>query len=365
MWFGAVRALRERGHSVDVLKTVVDPSHPRILDLRALGCRVVDIDRFSARRFLGANTMLPRGLVFGDFRLGQLEVAWEFLSRGRPDLAIVSQGLNFDGINLAGACLRLRVPYVLVAQKATELLWPEDHARPYVERVYRGARRAAFVSEHNRRLTENQLGITIPGAVVLPNPVLVARRSPLPWPGVNDGEYRLACVGRLFAFEKAQDVLLEVLARDHWRDRPLHISFHGEGRNRRGLEDMARRLGLRRVSFAGQSPRIEDVWRDHHGLILPSRAEGMPLALLEAMACGRMAVVTDVGGNAELVEDGVSGFVAAGPVPAAIDDALERAWQRRAKWEAIGGAAAARIAELMPDRDGSALADLVADELTR
>jgi glycosyltransferase involved in cell wall biosynthesis len=290
---------------------------------------------------------------------------WEFLSRGRPDLAIVSQGLNFDGINLAGACLRLRVPYVLLAQKATELIWPEDHGRPYAVRVYRGAQRVAFVSEHNRRLTENQLGITIPGAVVLPNPVLVARRSPLPWPAVNDGEYRLACVGRLFAFEKAQDVLLEVLARDHWRDRPLHVSFHGEGRNRQGLEDMARRLGLRRVSFAGQSPRIEDVWRDHHGLILTSRAEGMPLALLEAMACGRMAVVTDVGGNTEIVEDGVSGFVAAGPVAAAIDDALERAWQRRTDWEAIGAAAAARIAELMPDRDGSALGDLAADELAR
>ena len=41
-----------------------------------------------------------------------------------------------------------------------------------------------------------------------------------------------------------------------------------------------------------------------------SAAEGKPLALTEAMVCGRPAVVTDVGGNAELIEDGITGFVA-------------------------------------------------------
>jgi glycosyltransferase involved in cell wall biosynthesis len=365
LWFEAACALRKQGHRVDVLKTGVDPGHPRIQQLLALGCRVRDLRDSGPRRVWGvANALLPLAQAFDGFRLAQIVVLRHFLRRRRPHLAIVSQGQNADGANLAGACRRLRVPYVLIVQKASELHWPEDRFRPYLQRVYVDARRVVFVSDHNRRLTEHQLGIAIPGARVLHNPVLVSRVGPLPWPREPEDVYRLACVARLFPAEKGQDLLLDVLAADRWRARPLHVTFFGQGVNREGLEGMSRLLGLSRASFAGQSRRIEEVWLGHHGLILPSRAEGTPLALLEAMACGRIAVVTAVGGNAEVVEDGVTGFVAAAPSVEAIDEALERAWQRRDEWEAIGRAAAARLAEVVPDESGTALTDLALAELS-
>lgn len=64
--------------------------------------------------------------------------------------------------------------------------------------------------------------------------------------------------------------------------------------------------------------------------------------------CGRIAVLTAVGGNAEVVDDNETGFVATGPSVHEFDLALERAWQRRDEWEQIGCLAANRIRDLIP-----------------
>jgi glycosyltransferase involved in cell wall biosynthesis len=111
---------------------------------------------------------------------------------------------------------------------------------------------------------------------------------------------------------------------------------------------MVARLGLDRVSFAGFTTRPEEIWGDHHGLILPSHCEGLPLTLVEAMLSARVAIVTPAGGNAEVLSDGETGFMAAAISEVHLDEALERAWARRAEWRAIGQAASARIRALVP-----------------
>jgi glycosyltransferase involved in cell wall biosynthesis len=360
LWWQAACALRARGHRVDVLKTKLSEEHPRIRELRARGCSVRDIGRTGFRLAAMATAVLPAQHEMVPERR-QMIVAAAALLRRRADLAIVSQGQNFDGHHLALVCTWLRIPYIIVSQKATEMHWPADWARPYASRVFATARHAIFVSEHNLRLTERQLGAALPRAVVLRNPVLAAGEGALPWPDQNGG-LRLACVARLYPAEKGQDLLLEALAEQRWRERPLHVDFYGDGLQREGLARMARHLGVERVTFMGHTDAIEDVWRTHHGLVLPSRAEGLPLALVEAMRCGRVPIVTDVGGNAEVVQDPTTGFVAAGATVAHFADALERAWEAREQWRSIGDAAAERIAALVPDGGESPLAEMAIAE---
>ena len=72
------------------------------------------------------------------------------------------------------------------------------------------------------------------------------------------------------------------------------------------------------------------------------------MTLVEAMLCGRPAIVTDVGGNREVVDDQVTGFLAAAAAESDIDDAFEKAWDRRDDWRAMGQLAAKRIRELVP-----------------
>ena len=81
-------------------------------------------------------------------------------------------------------------------------------------------------------------------------------------------------------------------------------------------------------------------------LLMPSRGEGTPLALLEASYCKRAAVVTDVGGNAEIVTDEHNGFVADAPTVRSFSNALESAWKQKDNWEQMGLNAKERIDEL-------------------
>jgi len=59
---------------------------------------------------------------------------------------------------------------------------------------------------------------------------------------------------------------------------------------------------------------------------------------MEAMWCGRAAMVTDVAGNAEWIEEGITGFVASAPTVGLIAEAMDRAWAARATWEPMGQA---------------------------
>src|SRR5437588_12659893 len=105
-------------------------------------------------------------------------------------------------------------------------------------------------SRHNLHLTECQIGETLMNAEIVSNPLLVSG-NPLPWPGNQDHSGKLACVARLDTGEKGQDILLNVLARERWRNRNLSVSFFGAGRNGEALRDLARHLDLKKADFPG------------------------------------------------------------------------------------------------------------------
>jgi len=347
LWSATAAVLASDGHRVTVFKSGVDDSEPRIQRLRALACPIRDLARFPLmpRRLFTLLRSSSSGAAHAHEILGLL--IGLTLSR-RPDLVVLSQGGNHDGYFLAEVCRRLRLPYAIVSHKASELYWPADWQQKTIAAVYSSARACFFVSEHSRRLTEEQLGFPLPRAAVVRNPFLVPWEPRTDWRD-DRHEWRLACIGRLHPKEKGQDLLLRVLARRHWRDRPLSVTFYGDGLQRASLERMARNLGLTNVTFAGfVHEDVPAIWSGHHGLILPSRCEGLPIVLVEAMLSGRVPIVTDVGGNTEVVNDGVTAYVAVAPTEDALDNAMERAWSERHRWREVGSAAAARIRTLIP-----------------
>ncbi len=359
LWSLTAASLARAGHSIAVLKVRLDRTHPRMRTLGALGCSLSDLrgPRWMPRKARSAISLFwPLGLRMYRYcvRAG--------VRAHRSELAVISQGLNYDGWLAARECHRVGVPFVLISQKADDLYWPNDSILDDLRVLYRAARAALFVSEHNLRLTEQQLGCRLPNARVVRNPFEVGWAERSDWPDEAEG-MRLACLARLDAREKGQDVLLRVLAQPKWRARPIRVRFFGAGHNALGLTDMARLLELDSVEFAGFSSRPAAIWDDHHGLVLPSRCEGLPLSLIEAMLSARLAIVTDVGGNAEVLTDGRTGFLAASPTEADLDAAMERAWSRRAEWRSIGRAASAHVRTLMPEDPAAALGDLLIDLL--
>lgn len=349
LWGRAAGILREKGVPIVVYKNLINRDHPAFRKLSAAG--VILEDWYSCFSVLARTYKRIRRQWDGLFdRRGRFlkdhteEAFLQMIRKYHPSLVIIAQGINFDGLHYAGQCLRAGVPYAIISQKAVEFFWPDTRERKYMIPVLLAAKKCYFVSTHNRKLTEEQFGIRLPDSKIVYNPVKL--RNELPFPSTDRG-YRLACVARIWLIDKGQDILIRTLASEKWKERNIWVSFVGEGDDLDALRDMARLLGVTRVQFCGQQGDMEKVWMEHHALILPSRSEGLPLSMVEAMFAGRPVIVTNAGGNGELVEDGVTGFIG-GIDDRSFGEAMERAWSRRSEWETIGRRAAGHVNRTVP-----------------
>jgi glycosyltransferase involved in cell wall biosynthesis len=275
----------------------------------------------------------------------QREHKW--LTKFNPDLAIISQGHNAGGLDWAKACRDAAIPYAIIVQCNSELWWFDENAVGEAVAGYNAARKVFCVSRKNLDLLRLQVGEALRNAEVVRNPFNVSPDRSLSWPD-QGRTWRLASVARMDPAAKGQDLLLEIFGLPEWRERPVELNFFGDGPGELALHRAAELLQLKNVRFHGHVHDIASIWERNHLLVLPSRCEGLPLALVEAMWCSRGAVVTDVGGNAELCLDNETGFVAAASSVACVADALERAWERRTDWLTIGQAARVRVESQMP-----------------
>ncbi|MGC8627422.1 MAG: glycosyltransferase [Acidimicrobiales bacterium] len=90
----------------------------------------------------------------------------------------------------------------------------------------------------------------------------------------------------------------------------LHLAVLGDGELRQELEASARRLGVAdRVHFTGWWADVPAALADMDMVVLPSRNEGTPVALIEALAAARPVVATAVGGVGQVVQDGETGWL--------------------------------------------------------
>lgn len=122
--------------------------------------------------------------------------------------------------------------------------------------------------------------------------------------------------------QKGVDVLLRA-----WARLPAHapsLRLVGDGPQRPALEALARELGLGdRVTFLGTRNDVPALLREASAFVLPSRWEGMPNALLEAMSFGLPCIATQIPGSADLIEHSVSGMLVPPEDPIALAAALE------------------------------------------
>jgi glycosyltransferase involved in cell wall biosynthesis len=129
----------------------------------------------------------------------------------------------------------------------------------------------------------------------------------------------IICVANLIPY-KGHETLLEALAA--LTDVEWTLLLAGDGPCRSALEEHARRLGLDlRVKFLGTTSDVAGLMRRADLAVLPSYTEGLPNAVLEAMANGLPVVATDVGGVRQMLRCG-AGTVVPARDPRALADAI-------------------------------------------
>jgi glycosyltransferase involved in cell wall biosynthesis len=335
LWLGAAMVALLNGHQVlacvhsDLCKS------SQIKDFKNAGGTVETWSRGAVARFEGI-----RQKIHPNFSLNKL---------GRPDVVLVSAGA-LPAINyvpgLSRFLMETEIPFGILCQFNSDSLAMTPCERQMTRNLLNKSSFQIFVSQHNLTLAKRQFALELPKAEVIYNPIRTFLDAPLQIPDFQNGVV-FGCVARFETLWKGQDLLIEILSKPPWTDRNWTLHLFGEGPDLEHVRAYTSLVGLGdRVFFNGYVRDLKKIWDKCHCMVLPSRGEGTPLAVLEAMMCGRPVVTTDVGGNREVLEEGVTGWIAEAATPASFDAALERAWNAKSKWAEMGACSHSKALEI-------------------
>jgi GalNAc-alpha-(1->4)-GalNAc-alpha-(1->3)-diNAcBac-PP-undecaprenol alpha-1,4-N-acetyl-D-galactosaminyltransferase len=146
--------------------------------------------------------------------------------------------------------------------------------------------------------------------VIIPNPVPAAARTAQPSKLIADGRFRIIGIGRL-DHQKGFDLLIDGFAQLAARFADWDVVVFGDGPERAALQARIESRGLNgRISLCSPTRDIAGELARSHAMAFPSRYEGFPNALAEAMAAGLPVVAFEnVSGVEDLIVPGVSGIL--------------------------------------------------------
>ncbi len=259
-------------------------------------------------------------------------------ARFRPD-AILAYRIYPDGYAAVAVGERLGIPTV-ISSRGSDLrkIPPRGLARRDTIYAVRRAGAVICVSEDLARIARSLGGANVSlvrngvnRSVFFPIGQAEARASL----GVPPGQRLILFVGNLIPIKDVPS-LLRAMAILHNAGETWHAALIGEGRQEADLRGMALELGIQgQVSFLGarSGPQVAAWMNACDVLCLPSESEGLPNVVIEALACGRNVVGTDVGGIPELLSL-QTGIVVPRANPSALAEALRRSaatsWDRDA-----------------------------------
>jgi glycosyltransferase involved in cell wall biosynthesis len=230
----------------------------------------------------------------------------------KPDLILFCDGFPFASLAAKRVAIERKLPYVTVIH-SVNLAWSRDFA-PFLaslQQAFDGAKQIVAVSQDNLDLLRNHYGLKPSQGMVIHagrpaeyfEPAEEGLRQRMRQSlEIPDEAVVAITIGR-FDHEKGYDLLLDcipILSKDpHWKS--LRMIWVGDGHLRRRAEQLARLLAGSHIRLLGERNDIADLLEASDFLLLPSRHEGLPLVLLEAMAKGRPVIGTQVGGIPEAI----------------------------------------------------------------
>ncbi|MEH2146750.1 glycosyltransferase [Nostoc sp.] len=360
LWASIAEKALNEGHEVFISICDWSISHTTVKKLKDLGACLLPRPRFFKPLYFLKTVINCVAKPSTKQLLSQL-LNYPTVFTCKPDVICISQGGSYDVAHILGLRQLLRysgIPYSIICQFNSDSSLLSQVKRKSIYQFFKNAKFVAFVSEQNYKLAEHHLACSLSNTIVVKNPVNLLDHSLVPFPQSSTPSF--ACVARLETFYKGQDILFKSLSSEIWRERDWQCCLYGSGLDEQYLKLLSRHYGIEnRIQFMGHINDVRSIWAENHILVLPSRAEGTPLSLVEAMLCGRPAVVTDVGGNADWIEENNTGFIAEAPTAKHLNIALEKAWLDRENWQQMGLKAHNYAKNNIDERPGKTLLNLI------
>ncbi len=343
---GELLALEERGLPLHVI-SLERPNDPRFHDdLPKLKARIAYLPNLGdIRRYLRIHWRLARSksvgksyrrTLFHVLRRGRPRQLWRFVQAGfvanevrRLKLRHLHAHFAHYPATVAFLASKITgVPFSFTAH-ATDI-FKHEVDRNALSRKIAAARFVVTVSEFNRDYLQSIAGDSNGRIALVHNGIDLSRFSPNGAPPPSP--FTILCVARLVE-KKGLPVLVEACRILRDRQLSFRCEIIGKGRMRSQLESLITRWSLRdQVRLLGPKTQMEvrEHFRSAHIYVLPSivgsdgNQEGLPVSIVEALACGLPVVTTPVTGIPEVVRDGHNGLLVPMGEPEALANALTR-----------------------------------------
>lgn len=240
-----------------------------------------------------------------------------------PDFIFFGDGFPFSNLAAKLEAIELNIAYLMLVH-VVHPRWSVEFAEhvPQLVRAMKFAKKVVAVSQDNLTLLHLHFGLDTglgavihngrPGEFFLPRDPLVRKRIREELKIPEDAVV-LTTVGR-FDYEKGYDLLLDAVPllrkRSSWES--IRMVWVGDGHLLGRATQLARLLAGERILCLGARSDVAAILDASDVLVHPSRAEGLPLVVLEAMAKRLAVIATDVGGISETL--GAAGVLLPAPL---------------------------------------------------
>lgn len=332
------------GGPVAVVAPLIYPSDPAREDRKG-----IPVARFafgSKGRLLKEYGGTPPWLMVRYMAAGLLAT----LRAARPAGCVFAHWVVPAGVIGAAAAVLTGKPLVLYAHGSDICVYAERSPayRALTRRVLGRARHVFAASRDIADRLTGRLGVPPERVSVVPCGVDTAvfhppDAPPAPFGSPSGEPLRLLFVGDMVP-AKGVDGLVDAVLRLRADGLAVTLDLLGDGPLRAALEGRARDAGAGdAVRFHGAVPRarVAERMRTAHALVLPSRNEGTPVSVMEALTCAVPVVATRVGGIPDLVTDGENGLLVSPADGAVLEAALARLVAEPGLWDRLERGAAA------------------------
>jgi len=335
LWTAAAKEALKQNHVVLISIFDWPQQHASIEVLEEEGANLIYRRRF----YPDLLTRIKKKLINNFLPSGKKSTYHEYLNRFKPDHILFNLAggdeIATDTMDLMVFVKQTKIPFSVFYHSLSEQNYLSETIAENFIFVLQKAHYNFFTSQMQINLLQQHLGCSIDNARIINHPL---RNIKVPAATrVDKVVYNLCIIGSLVTRWKGQDMVIRILAKDHWRSLNWHLNIYGDGADKEALLNLISEKKLTdKVTLHGHTEDVNNIFAENDMILIPSRQDSGPIVLFEAMLAAKPVVGTNMGAMPEYIQTGINGVLSKSTSEDAFEEAMQIAWDQKEQWVAWG-----------------------------